>query len=309
MQPLDPKLARFQAPQAPPTVLFERHRGRLRGQAFEGDHSVPQLEVAFVFAGAGALKGRTASLPLRPKDLIINPAYEPYSVEDSSGAPLGLYTLRIPHRIVALAQLDLPSLPHGRFPMLGIGLEFISLHLRRMLFVQSERQFRSRMLNQASVNGPAQNGVAPSRTTQMDALAVELLRNLKRLALGRELPIGPQRLPASSPASGLERMQAYVEGLASSFFEETTIDAAAQSLVLSRRRFTQLFREITQTTWLAYLRQMRIAHARRLLANSRHTVGSVAFECGFEDISTFYRAFKREARTSPNRWRQQQATG
>ena len=118
-------------------------------------------------------------------------------------------------------------------------------------------------------------------------------------------PAAQETSAAELPDKGFERVQAYVDGLASRFFEETTIDNAAKSLSLSRRRFTQLFREVTKTTWLAHLRKLRIEHARQILRDTRRTVNSVAFECGFDDLSTFYRAFKREAGTSPNRWRQE----
>ena len=51
------------------------------------------------------------------------------------------------------------------------------------------------------------------------------------------------------------------------------------------------------------MRQLRIDHAKKLLESTSRTVLSVAFECGFEDLSTFYRAFKRETSESPNQWR------
>jgi AraC-like DNA-binding protein len=120
--------------------------------------------------------------------------------------------------------------------------------------------------------------------------------------------------PTSSPAptqgrpwyqgDSMARVRAYVQDLEQHFFEATNLDAAAASLGLSRRRFTQLFRQCTDSSWLAYVRRLRIEHAKRLLAEPQKTVLSIAFECGFEDLSTFYRAFKREVGVSPNQWRQ-----
>ena len=98
-------------------------------------------------------------------------------------------------------------------------------------------------------------------------------------------------------------MRAYVQDLDQHFFEATNLDDAAARLEISRRRFTQLFRQVTGSSWLAHIRRLRIAHARRLLVQTTRTVLSIAFECGFEDLSTFYRAFKREVGMSPNQWR------
>ena len=112
--------------------------------------------------------------------------------------------------------------------------------------------------------------------------------------------------PALIPEMGtdsLSRMRSYVEDLQDHFFEATNLDAAAMGLGLSRRRFTQLFREVTGSSWLNHVRGLRVAHAKHLLAQTERTVLSIAFECGFEDLSTFYRAFKREVGQSPNQWR------
>ena len=98
-------------------------------------------------------------------------------------------------------------------------------------------------------------------------------------------------------------MRAYVDDLEDHFFEASNLDSAAAGLGISRRRFTQLFRQVTSTSWLSYVRRLRVEHAKRLLGQTQRTVLSIAFECGFEDLSTFYRAFKREVGHSPNHWR------
>ena len=98
-------------------------------------------------------------------------------------------------------------------------------------------------------------------------------------------------------------MAAYVRRLETRFFEAGTIDAAATQLGMSRRRFTELFRELTGSTWTDYVRARRIEHACRLLGGTRRSIVSIAFECGFHDLSTFYRAFKREIGQSPAAWR------
>ena len=289
MQAFDESRATSEAPGPPPITLFERHRGRLRGAPQKNGTNEGRVEVLLVFAGAGALRKDGEVQPLQPGDLILNPGSLVFSLDDSKGAPLGLYSLQIARAALSRAQMNPQRLPQGRFPLNDSALESVNLSLRRMLFLQSRAGDQS--------------------SQQLEALAVDLIRGLTPLAYG-QLPFAEQdSRPSSSSVAGLERMREYVRALEHSFFEATTIDAAAQSLVLSRRRFTQLFREVTQTTWLTYLRQLRIAHARNLLSQTRRTVNSVAFECGFEDISTFYRAFKRESRTSPNRWRQEQAAG
>jgi AraC-like DNA-binding protein len=74
-------------------------------------------------------------------------------------------------------------------------------------------------------------------------------------------------------------------------------------LGLSRRHFTQLFRDITGQTWLTMLQRHRLAHARRLLIETDRSIASIGYECGFEDLTTFYRVFKKSEGTSPLAWR------
>ncbi|MEM6474364.1 MAG: AraC family transcriptional regulator, partial [Planctomycetota bacterium] len=82
-----------------------------------------------------------------------------------------------------------------------------------------------------------------------------------------------------------------------------TIDDAAGSIGLSRRAFTSLFQKLTGTTWLVYVRRLAINHAKHQLAQTELSIASVAFEAGFNDLSTFYRQFKSQVGMSPKQYR------
>ncbi len=100
-----------------------------------------------------------------------------------------------------------------------------------------------------------------------------------------------------------QRIQQYIDLLPSRFFEETSINAAADHLDIPRRTFTKLFAEITGDTWLQHVRRLAIEHARHRLHETDLPVSSIAFECGFHDLSTFYRQFQRHCGISPGRYR------
>ena len=110
---------------------------------------------------------------------------------------------------------------------------------------------------------------------------------------------------AAQPAGSLAkaRVAGYAQGLEQTFFEERHIDGAAERLGLSRRRFTTLFKEVAGDTWFNTVRALRLAHARRLLRETGRSVTSICYECGFEDVSNFYRAFRAVERASPDAWR------
>lgn len=105
------------------------------------------------------------------------------------------------------------------------------------------------------------------------------------------------------PRDDREIVREYVQRLATEFYEATTIDEAAESLRMSRRSFTKLFSEVTGQTWLAYVRKLAINHAKHQLAQTNLSIASVAFEAGFNDLSTFYRQFKSQVGVSPKVYR------
>ncbi|MEE2936627.1 MAG: AraC family transcriptional regulator [Planctomycetota bacterium] len=100
-------------------------------------------------------------------------------------------------------------------------------------------------------------------------------------------------------------VQAYLDSLPSRFFDETTIDAAARQLDIPRRTFTKLFTELAGETWLHRVRRLAIDHAKRRLQHTELPIASIAFECGFNDLSTFYRQFKTQTGQSPGQYRNQ----
>ena len=98
-------------------------------------------------------------------------------------------------------------------------------------------------------------------------------------------------------------IQQYVDSLPDRFFEETSIDAAADQLNIPRRTFTKVFAELAGDTWLRHLRRLAIQHAQHRLYSTDIPITSIAFECGFNDLSTFYRQFKRYSGMSPGEYR------
>lgn len=53
----------------------------------------------------------------------------------------------------------------------------------------------------------------------------------------------------------------------------------------------------------AYLSKKRLEHARRQLERSKAPIAQISEDCGYTDISLFFRAFKKEYGLSPSAWR------
>ena len=77
----------------------------------------------------------------------------------------------------------------------------------------------------------------------------------------------------------------------------------ARTLGLSRRRFTQLFRELAGESWQKRVSSLRMRYAADLLRSTSISIRSIAFECGYRDLSHFYRVFKQTHGMSPGQFR------
>jgi AraC family L-rhamnose operon regulatory protein RhaS len=101
------------------------------------------------------------------------------------------------------------------------------------------------------------------------------------------------------------RVASYAVRLKSEFYTAVSLDAAARSVGLSRRRFTELFREITGESWRKQVQRLRMEYAAKLLGSTERSVTAIAFECGFEELSHFHHSFKATFDTTPLAYRQQ----
>jgi len=98
----------------------------------------------------------------------------------------------------------------------------------------------------------------------------------------------------------LQRIRHYIER---HLHLPLVIEDLATALGLSPGRTAHLVKELTGETWLALLTRARIRAAVELLLNTDLTVGEIAGKCGFNEQSTFQRAFRKSMGASPGRFR------
>jgi len=80
---------------------------------------------------------------------------------------------------------------------------------------------------------------------------------------------------------------------------DLSVDAIASAAYLSRYHFMRIFREATGTTVHAYIRQRRLLNASRLIREGIPATVA-AQQSGFEDYTSFYRAFRESFGINPS---------
>ncbi|MCI0378677.1 MAG: AraC family transcriptional regulator [Gemmataceae bacterium] len=258
-------------------VLESHHAPGFRMAAQRHDF----LEIFYVLEGSGTFFIDGQPHACHQRDIVVVPVGAVHRIEDNPASPLALYGICITPRVWQHETALADHLCAGRLPIGKLAAAQVRDDLRRMLFEQRLAR--------------------PGSGTLVLGLALQLLAVLVQSQ--RHTTRAQPSSAGDASASHRQAVERYVADLEQRFFEATDLDHVAAELHISRRSFTSLFRNVTGTSWSAYLTRLRINYARQLLRDTSRRIIAIAFECGYEDLSSFYRAFKRQTRTPPGVWR------
>ncbi|RKD19621.1 AraC family transcriptional regulator [Pelobium manganitolerans] len=85
----------------------------------------------------------------------------------------------------------------------------------------------------------------------------------------------------------------------SNYKNDITLHDVATIGNLSVTSFCRYFKLMTNKTFYDFLIEIRVSHACRLLIEDKMPTEMICFECGFNNVSNFYRHFKRVAGITP----------
>lgn len=83
------------------------------------------------------------------------------------------------------------------------------------------------------------------------------------------------------------------------FREDISLEDVAAIRNLTVTSFCRYFRMMTNKSYYDFLIEVRISHACRLLVEDRKPAEVLCYECGFRNVSNFYRHFKRVTGMTP----------
>jgi YesN/AraC family two-component response regulator len=108
-----------------------------------------------------------------------------------------------------------------------------------------------------------------------------------------------------TPALGYEAQMARIaQEIERRYFDpELSVGTVAHLVGLSKQHVCRVIRVRHQRTFGAFVREMRVCEARRLLESSLLTVKEIAFRVGFRSDSRFVRTFRHVTNLSPAEYR------
>lgn len=243
--------------------------------------SHPFAELFYVLDGSGSFVIDDREHICGPGDVVLVPPGAEHAIEDHD-SPLTLYGIGVASGLLAHDPEIVRRARAGVVPGSRALGGRVRAGIRRLLYEQTDTQ--------------------PGARTLIVGLTLQLVAALGRVAAG------PDPARAAHPADDNRRsVERFLSELAHRFYEPVRIDRVAADLGMSRRSFTRLFRAITGCSYADYVERVRVEYACRLLRETTRGIVPIAFECGYEDLSSFYRAFKRQAGSSPGQWRESSA--
>ena len=104
----------------------------------------------------------------------------------------------------------------------------------------------------------------------------------------------------TGPSDGVARAKAFMEN---HYMEKLSMQEIAEASRFSQSHLFRVFREETGLTPHAYLTNVRMNHAMKLLLNTPYSVEEIADYCAFCSSANFIRAFRQSTGTTPRKFR------
>lgn len=99
-----------------------------------------------------------------------------------------------------------------------------------------------------------------------------------------------------------ERFNKVYQYIIRNFSRPIRLEDVSSLIGLTPNAFCRYFKERTKKTFVQYLNDVRIGHAKKLLIEGKMTISSLSVDSGFNNLSNFIEQFKRSTNMSPSEY-------
>ncbi len=82
------------------------------------------------------------------------------------------------------------------------------------------------------------------------------------------------------------------------------LETAASNIGITKNHLCRLYRARTGKTIVERLKELRLADAAEKLRASTESISGICYSCGFNDLSYFYRSFRKQYKANPGEYRE-----
>lgn len=141
--------------------------------------------------------------------------------------------------------------------------------------------------------------------TQIDAFLtfVKILHDLAKEKEKKILNAGGYAF-ISSPTEN-KRLKTIFNYIRDHFMEPIALDDISAQVFMTPQSFCRFFKKSTNKTFITFLNEYRINHATKLLSETDVDVKTICYESGFNNLSNFFRNFRKITELTPNAYREE----
>ncbi len=141
--------------------------------------------------------------------------------------------------------------------------------------------------------------------TQIDAFLtfVKILHDLAKEKDKKILNAGGYAF-ISSPTEN-KRLKIIFNYIRDHFMEPIALDDISAQVFMTPQSFCRFFKKSTNKTFITFLNEYRINHATKLLSETDVDVKTICYESGFNNLSNFFRNFRKITELTPNAYREE----
>lgn len=251
-------------------ILVVNHHHEKNASIAEHYHNYPTL--LYVTSGEGLCLLGESSYPIKTDTAILIPPKQTHAIQDFSGHPMVVWSIAFDEKVLDSALrihqtkvYHLPVYPSKQ----------IHTSLRDLLYEQNKK--------------------APFYTDAMRCSLARIFIILSRL--------NPSKANQDVKRDSLSKVKDVLDAIHVHYHEKNTLSDAAKLSHLSQRQFSNLCKQITGKNYISWINEIRCLKAKGLLLGTELPISAIAFEVGFEELSTFYRAFKNVSQLTPKQIR------
>ena len=190
----------------------------------------------------------------------------------------------------------------------SIVIQFPASFDQRMLAAMPEANSIRQLLERARYGLHFSSAMSQSLAISIEHLLAQnglpqllgLLNVLHQLAADSDATLlaseGYQLAPGRAET---ERMKQVLEFMLTHFRDEIRVETIASVASMAPSAFCRYFKKRTRKSFVEYLNELRIGHARKLLTEVNLSIGQVGSESGFSNNSHFHRQFKLSTGMTP----------
>jgi AraC-like DNA-binding protein len=256
---------------------------------YEYLHAHPEIQITYMIEGKGTLIAGDYIGPFSPGRLYVIGSEQPHVFKSNPEYFTGS-GLRA-HSVSIFIQKEMLGAALMQLPETNTLNDFVQRTHRGMAFGEKSSE-------------PLQPLVEEIFATQGMKRLIALLALLDRLSENTDytyLSADISKLKFNEKEG--KRLDAVYSFSLNELHRQISIDEVAKIASMTPSSFCRFFKKRTRKSYIAFLNEIRIGNACKLLQYSDLPVSEISYQCGFTNLSNFNRQFRIQKGISPSQFR------